>query len=942
MSHIELVERDAERGAIDSLIDGTLAGGLVLIIEGPPGIGKTSLIAEAKTRGLEAGIEVLSARGSELERAFSFGVVRQMFEPFLARLPAEERANLLGGPATLAEPLFEPALLTDQPAAEASFALLHGLYWLAANAASRRPLLLTIDDLHWCDRPSLRWLAYLLRRIEGLEVMVVAGVRSVEPGEDPGVLAQITSDPVATVVRPAPLSTAAVAGLVSGALSRDADDAFASACHQETGGNPLLVRDLMREVAVEQLAPIEKNVPRLRELGALSGSRAVTVRLARLRPQATRLAQAVAILGDDADPRHAAALADLDDRTASEAAAALARADVLRPHRPFGFVHPLIRAAVYSMLTAAEQEEGHGRAAGLLAQSGAESERIAAHLLRTASAADAGAVRILRQAARSALARGAPESAVAYLRRALDEPPPASERVDVLFELGSAETLVSGPAAAEHLRQAHELMEDPIRRAEAARLLGRQLFLLHRPDAADAVLRRGVEELGSADVEITRRLEAALIQNAIMAPHLYDLGLQRLERVRSRGSHATAGEKMLLALLAYHDARADVPADVAVELARRALTGGTLLEATRGSGPFILATMVLAMADLDDALEMWEQALADAHRFGSIFAYAVAKIFRTQTLVYRGELPEAERDGREALDACEAWGLALAAGYLIGYLAGALIEQGKLDEAAGILSRGGFGADAETAHAHWFQDSRVRFWLASGDYRRGLEEALAVGRSFEGIGGRNPAFLPWRSHAALALLQLGKRDDARPLAHDELELARIWGAPRALGAALRVAGLVEGGERGLVLLAEAVDVLKDSSAKLEHAKARTELGAALRRANQRTDAREQLRRALELATICGAAPLADHAQTELLATGARPRRISLSGPESLTPSERRIAGMAAQGMTNREIAQALFVTPKTVQVHLSSVYRKLGISSRAQLPTALAEPARRR
>jgi DNA-binding CsgD family transcriptional regulator len=230
--------------------------------------------------------------------------------------------------------------------------------------------------------------------------------------------------------------------------------------------------------------------------------------------------------------------------------------------------------------------------------------------------------------------------------------------------------------------------------------------------------------------------------------------------------------------------------------------------------------------------------------------------------------------------------------------------------------------------------------MLRGDLAGGLELMLDAGRRFEAVGGRNPAFMPWRSQAALALLQLERPDEAAPLAREELELARVWGAPRALGAALRAVGLVEGGERGLVLLREAVELLSDSPAKLEQAKARTELGAALRRGNQRAKAREQLRRAVELATICGATPLAARAESELLATGARPRRIALSGLESLTPSERRVAELAAQGPTNREIAQALFVTPKTVEVHLSSVYRKLGISSRSQLGRALADPVR--
>jgi DNA-binding CsgD family transcriptional regulator len=936
-----LLEREDELAAIDALISELPSGGRLLLIEGPFGIGKTSLIAEAKSRAQEAGFQVLGARGSELERAFSYGVVRQLFEPHLARLGPEGRAELLGGAAALSAPLFEPAQLGAQSVADASLALLHGLYWLTVNLTARRPLLLAVDDVHWCDVPSLRWLAYLLPRMEGLAALVVLGVRAGEPGEDPGVLAQISSDPLATVLRPGPLSSAAVARLLRGTLSPDADQVFVATCHDQTGGNPQLVRDFAHAIAAEDLAPVASNVSRLRELGARAGARALTVRLSRLPQEAARLAAAVAVLGDGADPRHAATLAGLDEETASAAAAELARAEVLLPQPAVGFVHPIIHAAVYEALTAVERERGHARAARLLADSGAEPERISAHLLRIAPAADGDVVRVLRQAAQSALARGAPESAVEYLRRALEEPPPDRERVDVLLELGSTETLISGPASVEHLREAYELIDDPVRRAEAAFQLGRQLFLLHEPGGSDAVLERAIDELGVTDIELRRRLEAALIHNAMMEPDLYERAVARLERVRFQRSDATAGEKMLLGLLAYHDARSNVPAEVAVELARRALAGGILLEAARGGGPFILATMVLAMADLDEALELWEQALADAHRFGSIFAYAAAKIFRTQTLLYRGELPEAERNGREALEACEAWGLTLAAGYLTGFLAGALIEQGKLDAAKEVLTRGGFGDDSETAHAHWFLDSRVRFRLASGDPGLGLEEALAVGRSFEAVGGRNPAFLAWRSQAALALLQLGKQEEARPLAQEELELARIWGTPRAIGASLRVAGLADGGEEGLRLLREAVDVLDGSPARLERARARTELGAALRRLGRRSEARDHLRHAVELATICGARPLASRAETELLATGARPRRVALSGPESLTPSERRVADLAAEGLTNREIAQTLFVTPKTVEVHLSSVYRKLAIGSRTQLQAALAEAAPR-
>jgi tetratricopeptide (TPR) repeat protein len=917
-ARVDLLEREAELEAIETLIGAAARGGRLLAIEGPPGIGKTSLVAEAKGRGQEAGMQVLGARGSELERSFAYGVVRQLFEPLLAGVPKKERAELLAGAAALATPLFEPAQLAAEPAPGASLASLHGLYWLTANVAARRPLLLAVDDVHWCDLPSLRWLAYLLPRIEGLSLMIVLGLRPGEPGEDPGLLGQIVSDPLATVIRPAPLSTDATTRFLHKILSREADDAFCAACRQETGGNPQLLRELVHEIAAEGLAPTGANVPRLRALEARAGSRAAWVRLSRLPPEARRFAQAVSILGDDADPRHAAALADLESQAASEAAGALARVEVLRPQPPLGFVHPLIRAAVYEALTPLEREIGHARAARLLSDAGVEPERVAAHLLLIPAAADSEVVAVLREAARVAASRGASESAVTYLRRALAEPPLAAERADLLLELGSAEALVSGAAAVEHLQQAHELIKDPIRRGETALLLGRELFILLRTEESHTVYTHALEELAGADAELARLLEAGLITNALFVQQLHHAALLRLERIRARPEDTTVGEKMLLSLLALHDARAGVPAGVTVPLARRALAEGTLIRAEVSSMAFVPPCLVLAMADLDEVLAIYDDALAEAHRRGLILTFATTKVLRAQTFVVRGDLAEAETEAREALATSEAWGTtARFSVYLAAVLAEALLEQGKLDEAATVLDRSAYGeSQPDDARLLFLPNVRARLRMMRGDLAGGLEDVLDGGRRYEEVGGRNPAFLAWRSHAALALLQLGEQDEARRLAGEELALARAWGAPRALGAALRVAGLAEGGEDGLTLLRQAVELLADSPAKLEHAKARTELGAALRRANRRSEARQQLGQALELAAICGALPLVQRADVELRAAGARPRRITLRGVESLTPSEHRVAEMAAEGLMNREIAQALFVTPKTVEVHL--------------------------
>jgi DNA-binding CsgD family transcriptional regulator len=931
----ELVEREIELEVVEAVVDGVSAGGRLLAIEGPPGIGKTALVAEAKRRGREAGLEVLAARGSELERAFSYGIVRQLFEPLLASEGADERAGLLAGAAALAAPVFDPAQVAGEPASDSSLRTLHGLYWLTANLTERKPLLLAVDDLQWSDLPSLRWLAYLLPRMEGLRVSVAVGLRPAAAGEDQALIGQIVSDPLARVLTPGALSVAGTARLLRESLSAAADDAFCAACHEETGGNPLLLRELVRGIAVEGLAPAAVNVPRLEEIAARAGSRTVSVRLAHLPPEATRLAQSVAVLGDDADPRLAAALAGLEGEEASEAADALARADLLRPNVPLGFVHPLLRVAVYEALAPAERERAHAAAARLLLESGADPEQAAAHLLRSQPAADPEHVATLRDAARRAGLRGAPENAVAYLRRALAEPPPPGGLAELLVELGSMEAHVDGDAAIEHLRAALELIADPIRRAQVALLLGRQLFFL-QDEEADVVYTSALAELAGADAELDHLLEAGLIHSGLFVPLRHEGVRPRLERIRGRITGETVGEKLLLSLLAMYDAVVGAPAAEVVPLARRALANGALVRADV-SGAVIPLCTVLAMADLDDVLIVFEDVLAEAHRRGSTFSFAAVKTFRAQTLVWRGDLTEAEAESREALAAAETWGpSARFAGHATAFLADSLIEQGRLDEAAAALARA--ESLPESVRMLYLRDSSARLRILRGDSSGGLAEMLDAGERFESVGSRNPALIAWRSAAALALLSLGEHDEARRLAAKELELARAWGAPRALGAALRTAGLLAGGEHGLALLGEAVETLNGSPAKLEHAKARTELGAALRRAGHRVQAREQLRRAVELARICGATPLAERAEIELLATGARPRRIALSGVESLTPSEGRVAELAAQGPTNREIAQALFVTQRTVEVHLTSIFRKLGISSRSQLAAALADP----
>lgn len=940
----DLLEREGELAQLGALLEAARGGaGRFALVEGGAGIGKTRLLAAARKQGREAGMDLLHARGGELEREFAFGIVRQLFEPGLAGSSEAERDEVLSGAAALAAPLFGGDYLANDQSREAGsgFATLHGLFWLTANLAARRPLLLAVDDLHWADKPSLRWLAYLVRRLEGLPVLVVACLRPEDARGDDRLLAELVADPDVFVVRPPPLSEAAVTVLVRETLSPDAEAEFCAACYAATGGNPLLVHELITALAAQGVPPTADQAARVREVGPEGVERSVRLRLSRLPEEAGLLARAVAVFGDDVELDDAAALAALEREAAANAAAALGRAGILRSDLPLAFVHPVLRAAVYGGLAPAERGRDHARAARVLAKRGAADEQVAAQLLQTSPGGDGSAVGTLRKAAAQARAQGAGDNAVAYLRRALAEPPPAEKRAAVLHELGSAERLTLEPAASEHLREALALTDDPRERAWIALELGRMLFWGEGggKEAID-VFEKAIGELAEDDSDLRQRLEAGLLTIALEEPALYVRVVERLERLRARPPDSTLGGRILLAALAYHDARAGASLASCVARAERALAGGPLYGHEAGMG-WCHVGFVLAFSDrFDDACRVYDAALGDARSRGSVFAFALAYHLRGGAAYLRGSLADAEADLRLAIEACESHGLAAGLPTPYAFLADVLVERGEQRAAAEALGRIASGEELpQTVHLLSFRNSRARLWILQGRTQEGLSELLALGRRYEAVGGRNPAMHAWRSQAALALLELGEREEASRLAAEEVELARQWGAPRALGKALRTAGLIEGGKIGLALLREAVDVLGASPAALERAHALTELGAALRRANRRREAREPLRRGLELAHGCGAKPLAERAHTELLATGARPRRLVLTGVEALTPSERRVAAMAADGMTNREIAQALFVTPSTVEVHLSSVYRKLEISARSQLPEALAGAA---
>jgi DNA-binding CsgD family transcriptional regulator len=944
-SRSRLLEREGELAKLSELVGSARdARGAVALVEGPPGIGKTELLGALGGLARKAGLELLRARGSEHEQGFAFGVARQLFEAPVASAAEPEREELLSGAAALAGPLVDPSRVPDQaphPGGD-PFPLLHGLYWLTANLAERTPLAIVVDDAHWADGPSLRFLHYLSRRLEGVPALLALAARSTSPEAPVEPIDAIKAEGSCALVHPGALSEPATATLLAELLEASPAPELTREAHRATGGNPFLLSELGRSLAADGVVPDAAAAAHVKRARPETISRSALTRLARLPPAARELARAAALLGEDAELRHAAALAELGQDEALAAADRLVGAGLFQPGPQLRFAHPVILQALYADLPAGERARRHKVAARLLAAEPGAPERAAAHLIETAPAAEGWVVEALGEAAAAAIATGAPEIAASYLRRALAEPPTADARAGVLFALGQAEAQTLDPRAFAHLEGAASASSDPLQRAMAFGVLSNTLQTQGDYVAAFSTAREALEQIPPGT---GGEGEAWLLGSACWAgravPELVDEVTALLQQQRTgpagQPTHAELPRVLYGAFDALLRGERHLFADRLDWVATQPfeLSDATLV-------PFFwVLGIVQAFLGLDrEAEATLGRALEQARRRGDK-VYIGHSLGHLAYLRWRrgdlaGGIAEAETVLDLAAQPSEQWDPGTTFALVMRALC--LAERGDLAAAASALElpEGLEGRLAGTWWWPWLLYGRGRVALARGEWAEARTQSLAAGERMLAIQAPSPDYMPWRSLAAQALAREGERERALTLAREELERARKEGSQRATGIALTALGTIEGGEAGLKALAEAVDELAGRPDRLEHARALCEHGAALRRANRRADAREPLKSAIELARACGATPLTQRAHAELRATGARPRSLTFTGIESLTARERQVAELAAEGRSNPEIAQELFVTRNTIETHLRSVYRKLELDSRTQLAAALA------
>jgi DNA-binding CsgD family transcriptional regulator len=936
-----LLERDAEVGALADAVAAARDGrGGVVLVRAAAGLGKTRLLGAAAQLARAQDMTVLQAGGSVLERDFPFGVVLRLLERWIRDAPEQERARAFEGSAALAEPMLLGYQAVEQVLAGGSEAsLVHALQWLVVNLSGERPLALVVDDLHWADAQSIRLLIQLAARIEELGVLVVAAVRPREPDAQTALLAQLTAGTNVRLVEPPALSDAASAVLVRGEAPRA--DAFVRSCFEETGGNPFLLRELLRALAADGVEGTADDVPRVRAIGPEAVAHSVAATLARLGAECAALATAVAVLAGDAELHVAALLAGLDRPTASRAAAALQDAGLLDDDPALRFRHPLLRRAVYERPAPAARAALHRTAARFLFDRAAPHD-VASHLVLTPGAGERWAVDVLRAAAREASALAGHAAAARLLRRALLEPPEAADRPAVLEEAALAAVRAGAEDAVPALEAAIEAAAAGRDRARLWLVLARTSFQRGEMRESVEAAERGLAALDDTDAEesLTLELEAARNAASLWTPAGGEAVAARFAAsAQGDAPPRTQGEREVLAWLAGLELLRGEDRERTLTFARRAWDDGAYLRQGGGDAAAMgaMTSSLVRSGAWEESFAVLDALIDDARRRASPFAYATWRATRGTCLLHVGRLAEAESDLEDAL-AARALGWDATAPIAIESLVTVLVEQDRLDDADAILQTAATLERKFATGPMWASvlAARGRHALASGDPQAARDHFLAAGRfTREVLRTDNPGVIPWRSGAALAERELGAIEAARALAAEEVAAARRFGAPRPLAVALRAQAVVVGGADGLALASEAAHAAQDGGAVLEHARALGTMGALLRANRRRADAQDQLRRALDIAAERSAHMLVRTLREELVASGGRPRRARTHGPGSLTAGERRVALLAADGLTNRQIADALFVTPKAIGFHLGNVYRKLGIRGREHLPAAL-------
>ncbi|SDH46789.1 ATP-, maltotriose-and DNA-dependent transcriptional regulator MalT [Lentzea fradiae] len=927
-----LVGRTAELTRISEALAAASAGTpSALLLAGPTGIGKTTLLKAACGAARERGFLIGRAAASPMEREMPFAVVQQLFEHLSERLPpddadqvAKHGRDVIGG--TLGE-------------AQTDFGDLHvhrairGVYRVAAELTRHGPLCLVIDDVQWVDVPSLRWLNYFLHRMTDLPVVVLVTRTSGLRATDPLLVAELRMN--GERLELPGISAEDVVALTEQVLGQPPDEVFVTALLTATGGNPLVVRQLLTSMRGQSVPPDRTGVHHLGKWGPEVLGESVLARLNRQSPGLVRTATAIAVV-EPADADLLAAITGVDLATIRSHVRELRGMGVLAPADKLAFAHSVIKNAVENATCEEEKQRLHATTARLLHGSGASSVMVARHAQRSAAPLGRWAAESLQRSANALIAEGDPRSAAKFLRRALQEEVTPDLRRDLLLRLGLAETYFAPRDAVGHLEEAMRELEDPEQILSAAYLLAQVFYVEGEYDRASKMLRRTMDEIKPkipSAVDVLRLVHQLTVPAPRTAQERVDL--RQIDREDWTGDDARS--RLIAAMIAESASSAGTELSLGRDAALAALSRGPA--ELLGHPQRLLASLnALIRADeLDLALRYCDETLLEAQREGLVLLELFGHTLRSRTHYHRGAAVEAAADSKLALSAARSAALPadhFGCIYAADAHVRALLLLGDVDTAREVLEPYGLSAPMPRTWQHTaLLHARGAVRMELGDPVGALADQLECGGRFKSWGLGSPAVRPWRSHAARAMFRLGRRQQALELALQELELAREWGAPTAAGLALLTVASVSGGNAG-PWLREAESLLRDSPARLLYAQVMVEIAAMEEKSGRAATAQSHLAEARKIGEQRNVllAPRRATAPVMPEVVPAGPRMT----PQTLTPHEYRVARLVLEGNSNNEIAQRLSVSRRTIEFHLTSIYRKLGLRRRTQLSAALA------
>lgn len=941
-----LIERRQEIQALDAALNELrLAKGVVqarrralLAFTGSAGLGKTTLLAEARARAAAHGFTVLSGRGAEREQGSAFRVLRQLLQPSLAAMDNAQLQHFLGSwYGVVAGALgLKPTESTHAPVPD-PIAVHQGLDWAVTRlTVLRAPIVMLLDDLHWADSESMSWLCSFASRVEDLPLLIVVAYR---PDELPGnahELHNLIGRHGGRRCDLAPLSAAGVAQIVRNEVGREVGDRFCQECWWATGGSPFEVVELAIGLGNRKITGAEDELPAMRELAAAIKGPGLIERLERFDTATVRFTHAAAVLGSPFSPQLAGNIAVLGSEATAEAVQQLRAARILAdrpaPGNELEFIHPLVATTIYRSIPKALRTGLHNAAAEAVLAAGHAPTAAARHLLEVPCEGNALAVAALRQAAGEYLRAGATESAQRVLTRALQEPPPPQHRAEVLYELACATFLLAPTATVRYLRQAlaEPELEPDLRAAIVYRLTQ---ALAHTDQLTEAVAVASEEARQVTHPRIKLRMQAdQFVWSMVRADAPDGKALSRtLARLAEQLPGRSIEERYILGLRAWDAVKRGEPLQTALTVAERALRGGmSWTTENRGFEVPVSVALVFMYGDQPwRAEELLGRGIAECVRKGWRGSHlALGQALAGYVRYRRGCLPDAEELARDGLQiAADVKGAVPAQWFAAGILLKTLIARGRLTEARVLADNYHFGET--TPNAVIYPDPRTVYaelLLAEGRHSEAAEILSSVGDWLDQRGWRNPVWCPWQLLLARALAPTA-RDDAIHQARDAVNRARAFGSPSVVGRSLHTLAEVSANSAALDIYVEAIDYLEQSPASYELARAQVGHGAALSRNGRVQEAADLLYQGLEGAVHCGAETLASIAGRELRAAGLRPLPLRYRQSDTLTAQEHRSAELAVQGLSLNVIAKELRLTEQGIRHLLSSVYRKTGTDS---------------